>query len=61
MPHALDDPLPKVHAYFDDGTDAELFEFVPDEISFTESDFVGLTSSEAVTLRHRKDVAYLQS
>jgi len=53
--------LRQVHAYFDDGTDAELCEFFPDEISFTESDFVGLTSSEAMTLRHRKNIAYLQS
>lgn len=61
MPQELGDPVPKVQAFFDDGTDSVLFEFYPDEISFSETDFVGLTASEAMTLRHRKDVAFLQS
>lgn len=61
MPQFLGDPMPKVHAYFDDGADFVLFEFYPDEISFNEIEFVGLTASEAMTLRPRKDVAFLQS
>ena len=39
----------------------EVFSYYPDEISFTESEFIGLTGDEAIRLYHRKDVAYLRS
>ena len=55
------DPKPKVTVTYDDGSTEELFEYFPDEISFTQSEFIGLTSDQAHDLRHRKDVAYLQS
>lgn len=61
MPEGMLDPMPNLHAYFDDGTDKVLFEWYPDEISFTESEFIGLTESEARALRQRKDVEYLRS
>lgn len=61
MPEGMFEPMPKVHAYFDDGTDEVLFQYYPDEISFTESEFIGLTAAEAKALRYRKDVAYLRS
>ena len=54
------DPMPKVTVTFADGEVKELFSFYPDEISFTESEFIGLTEAEAHELRHRKDVAYLR-
>ena len=61
MPQSLGDPKPKVNAYFDDGTDAVLFDYYSDELTFTESDFIGLTQAEGKALFHTKDVAYLQS
>ena len=61
LPEGMLDPKPEVKATFDDGTSATLFSFYPDEISFAESDFVGLTRDEAIALFHRKDVAYLQA
>lgn len=60
-PKGMFDPMPKVVATFGDGSTEELFTFYPDELSFTEQEFVGLTKEEAMALRHRKDVAYLRS
>jgi hypothetical protein len=61
MPVALTDPMPQVEVIFDDGTTCSLFSYYPDEISFTPGEFIGLTKGQALALRHRKDVAYLQS
>lgn len=61
MPKGLFDPMPKVIATFEDGTTKQLFEYYPDEISFTESEFVGLTEDEARHLKFVKDKQYLQS
>jgi hypothetical protein len=55
------DPLPKVAVVFDDGTAKDLFQFFPDELSFTEAEFVGKTEQEAYELFHKKDLAYLNS
>jgi len=38
-----------------------LFEFFDDEITFRESEFIGLTKSEAVELFIKRDMAYLRS
>ena len=53
--------MPKVTVTFEDGSKKELFTFYPDELSFSEAEFVGLTETEAYALRHRKDVAYLRA
>ena len=55
------DPMPRVIATFEDGTTKELFEYYPDEISFTESEFIGLTEDEARHLKFVKDKKFLQS
>jgi len=55
------DPMPKVTVELEDGTSEELFEYYPDEISFTESEFVGLTLAEARHLKFKKDKSFLQS
>jgi hypothetical protein len=52
--------MPKVAVTFEDGTSKDLFSFYPDEISFSESEFIGLTEEEARKLRHDRDVAYLR-
>ncbi len=61
MPRSIFDPMPEVKATFDDGETRVLFSYYPDEISFTPREFIGLTRGEAMALRHKKDVAYLQS
>lgn len=62
MPKALFDPtMPTVTVTFEDGSTKALFSFYPDEISFRESEVVGLTEAEVRDLRHQKDVRYLQS
>jgi hypothetical protein len=61
MPKGLLESLPCVTAQFEDGSERKLFHFYPDELKFSESEFVGLTEAEAHTLRHDKDVAYLRS
>jgi hypothetical protein len=61
MPEGMFDPMPSVTATFEDGTTKKLFTFYPDEIDFKESEFIGLTEQEALSLRHKKDVAHLRS
>ena len=38
-----------------------LFSYYPDEITFTRHDLMGLTHEQALALRHKRDVEYLQS
>ena len=61
MPQGMFDPMPEVIATFEDGTSKSLFAFYPDEVSFRESEFVGLTEEEAHSLFQRKDTSYLRS
>ena len=61
MPLGMFDPMPEVVATFEDGSSKTLFSYYPDEISFRASEFLGLTEPEAMALRHRKDVSFLQS
>jgi hypothetical protein len=61
MPEGMFDPMPSVNVTLEDGATRKLFDFYPDEISFSENEFIGLTTAEAMALRHKKDVAYLQS
>jgi len=61
MPQGMADGMPKVTATFEDGSEKELFSFYPDEISFTEKEFKGLTESQARDLKFRKDRDYLKS
>ena len=50
-----------VHAIFEDGSQSTLFDYFPDELSFTEEEFIGLTEKEAMDLFHKKDKEYLRS
>ena len=38
-----------------------LFVFYPDELSFSASEFIGLSEDEALAIFTRKDIAYLRS
>lgn len=48
-------------ATFDDGSTNKIGSYYPDELSFCESEFLGLTEKEAKDLMTRKDIAYLRS
>lgn len=61
MPEGMSDPMPTVTVTFDDGAVVELFQFYPDEITFTPEGFIGLTEAEARALRHKKDVSFLKA
>jgi hypothetical protein len=61
MPKGMFDPMPKVIATFEDGSIKEIFEYYPDEISFSENEFIGLTEDQARHLKFIKDRNFLQS
>lgn len=62
MPEGMFDPTPEVWVKVEGETEAQyLFSYYPDELSFTESEFIGLTVDEAHDLRRQKDIAYLRS
>lgn len=61
MPKGILDPMPQVKVQFDDGSEKVLFEFFPDELSFTEDEFIGLTEEQAHELRMKKDIEFLHS
>ena len=55
------DRMPAVKVQFNNGEEKTLFEFYPDEISFKESEFIGLTEESAQRLKFKKDKKYIQS
>ena len=61
MPEGMFDPMPEVRVFFDNGDEKILFDFFPDEISFNENEFIGLTEEAAIRLRTEKDIKFLQS
>ena len=61
MPKGYFDPMPQVWVTYEDNKEQMLFEFYPDEISFSANEFIGLTRSEAIHLKFKKDKAFLQS
>ena len=52
-------PMPKVFVTVD-GKEEYLFEYYPDELTFSEKEFVGLTTDQARTLKFEKDKKFLQ-
>lgn len=61
QPKSLVDPMPQVWVTYEDGEEEMLFDYYPDEISFSPGEFVGLTRYQALRLRTKKDVEYLRS
>lgn len=53
--------MPVVTVTLDNDEKVEIFQYYPDEVSFTEDEFVGLTEAEARDLHRKKDVAFLKS
>ena len=48
-------------ATYDDGSTGVVGLYYPDEISFCQSEFLGLTREEAMDLMIQKNIAYLRS
>jgi hypothetical protein len=61
MEQGMLDPMPEVKAQFNNGDAKTLFEFYPDEITFKESEFIGLTEESARRLKFERDKRYIQS
>ena len=61
MPKSIFDPMPQVFGILEDGAEILLFSYYPDEISFSEQEFIGLSVSEARYLKFKKDKLFLQS
>jgi hypothetical protein len=61
MSEGMFDTMPEVKVLFNNGDEKKLFEFYPDEISFKESEFIGLTEESARRLKFEKDKIYIQS
>ena len=61
LPQRLCDPLPEVWVTCEDGSETKVFDFYPDEISFSGAEFVGLTIEECRLLKFGRDRAFLQS
>jgi len=61
LPNGLFDEMPKVFVTMEDNKEHFLFDYYPDELSFTENEFVGLTIDEAKHLKFQKDKQFLQS
>lgn len=61
MPKSMFDPMPIVYVTTEDGVEHRLFDYYPDELSFTPAEFVGLTLEEASRRKFTKDVAFLRS
>jgi hypothetical protein len=50
-----------IQTHGNEGEEEKLFSYFEDEISFRGTELVDLTVDQAYELRHKKDVAYLQS
>ncbi len=51
----------KIYVEYDDGSEGLLMTYYPDELSFVESELIGLTEKQAFNLKREKDIAYLRS
>ena len=61
QPKSLFDPLPQVFVTLENGVEQFLFDYYPDEISFTTNEFIGLTIDECRHLKFKKDKQFLTS
>ena len=61
QPKSFFDPIPQVFVTMENGIEEFLFDYYPDEISFTPNEFVGLTLDECRHLKFKKDKKFLTS
>ena len=50
-----------VHVMYNDGSVEKIFDYYPDELTFTEREFIGLTKREAIALFRYRDMIYLRN
>lgn len=50
----------RINVTYEDGSTEGIYFYYPDELRFTEDEFVGLTRDEAKQLCHQKDLDYLR-
>jgi hypothetical protein len=61
IPDGMFDKMPSVSVTLSNGESLSLFDYYPDEISFDESEFIGLTIAEAKSLKTQKDLIFIRS
>lgn len=61
QPKSFFDSMPRVYVTLENGHEEFLFDYYPDEISFTPNEFIGLTLDECRHLKFIKDKRYLTS
>lgn len=61
IPVGMYDKKSSVKVLLDNGEEHFLFDFYSDEITFTESEFIGLTLDTARRLKYDKDVGFIRS
>lgn len=61
MPKSLFDEMPKIFVTYENEVEEFLYEYYPDEISFSPKEFIGLTKEQAIHLKFIKDRNYLKS
>ena len=61
QPTDIFDPIPQVFVTLENGEEQFLFDYYPDEISFTPDEFIGLTLDECRHLKFKKDKRFLTS
>jgi hypothetical protein len=61
QPKSFFDPIPQVFVTMENGIEEFLFDYYPDEISFTPNEFIGLTLDECRHLKFVKDKKFLTS
>lgn len=61
QPKDFFDPIPQVFVTLENESEQFLFDYYPDEISFTPNEFIGLTINECRHLKFVKDKKYLTS
>ena len=50
-----------VHVTYDDKSEEDIFTYYPDELSFSETELIGLTGPQARELHYRKDITYIHN
>lgn len=50
----------RIYVTYEDGSNESIYFYYPDELRFTEDEFIGLTRSEAQQLCYQRDLEYLR-
>lgn len=50
----------RIYVTYEDGSTEGIYIYYPDELTFTENEFIGLTREEAQLLCYQRDLEYLR-